>query len=209
MLNRCRISHKGSLGNVAETCADIFKGEIGGCHPQKYITVSITIECMIDHPKKIVPQNNNNQTHESLYVLPPNLYLNAPDRPDQLSTGDREALSTMIAGYSFTPHIYDLMRFISALNSTIQAYLVKRNKYSNYVGVFRDITQEITNARISLDSPGDHGRAAARLYAVETALKIIAEREGLTQTGANMYDGKMPFAPVANPGLAEGDPYDL
>jgi len=161
---------------------------------------------MVDGPQKIVPQKTNNH---SLYVLPPKFYLNEPDRPDQLSAGDREALSTMIAAYTFTPSIYDLMRYVAALNSTIQAYLVKRNKYNRYIKVFSDITQEITSARILLDSPRDHGRAAAKLYALETALKIIAEREGLTQTGAKMYDGKMPLAPVANPDTSSEDPYDI
>lgn len=164
---------------------------------------------MIDSPKRIVPQRTNDQSHETLYGLPPSFYLNEPDRPDQLSAGDREALSTMIAAYTFTPRVYDLMRYIAALNSTIQAYLVKRNKYNGYIRIFGDITQEITTARILLDSPQNHGRAAAKLYAIETALRIIAEREGLTQTGANMYDGKMPFAPVANPETSSEDPYDI
>lgn len=146
----------------------------------------------------------------AFYTLPPIFYLNSPDRPDQLSAGDREALSAMIAAFTFSPRIYDLMRFVTALNSTIQAYLVKRNRYSEYTHVFREITQHIANARILLDSPTDHGRAAIILYSLETALKIIAEREGLTQTGAAMYDGKMPIAPVSdgNPSM-EDDPYGL
>jgi hypothetical protein len=144
----------------------------------------------------------------SLYSLPPQYYLNSPDRQDQLSAGDREALSTMIAAFTFSPRTYDLMRFVSALNSTIQAYLVKRNRYSEYIPIFRDISQRIASARILLDSPLDQGRAAATLYSLEIALKIIAEREGLTQTGAAMYDGKMPIAPATEP-PTEGDPYGI
>ena len=64
----------------------------------------------------------------------------------------------MIAAFTFSPRIYDPMRFVTALNSTIQAYLVKRNRYSEYTHVFQEITQHIANARILLDSPTDHGR---------------------------------------------------
>lgn len=144
------------------------------------------------------------------YQLPPRHYLNSPDRPDQLSAGDREALSTLIAAYSFTPRIYDLMRFITALNSTIQGYLVKRNRYSDYIDIFRGISEHIATARLLLDSPRDHGRAATILYSLEIALKIIAEREGLTQTGAAMYEGRMPITPAApsDPDLQE-DPYGI
>lgn len=146
----------------------------------------------------------------TLYTLPPQFYLNSPDRPDQLSAGDREALSTMIAAYTFSPRTYDLMRFITALNSTIQAYLVKRNKYTEYVTIFQDISLRIATIRILLDSPRDQARAAAALYSLETALKIIAEREGLTQTGAQMYDGRMPIAPTnETPAEAEEDPYGI
>lgn len=165
------------------------------------------------HPNKIVPQGRQkNQSQDTLYKLPQRLYLNEPDRPDQLSVGDREALSTMIAAYTFTPRIYDLMRYVAALNSTIQSYLVKRNKYDGYVRIFDDITQEITSARILLDAPQNHGIVAAKLYAVETALRIIAEREGLTQTGASMYDGRVPFVPVTQGTTADDqgdDPYAL
>lgn len=134
-----------------------------------------------------------------LYTLPPQYYLNRPDRKDQLSTGDKEALSTMIAAYTFSPRTHDLMRFVTALNSTIQAYLVKRNCYNEYARIFVDISARITSARILLDSPQDQSLAAAMLYSLETALKIIAEREGLTATGASMYDGKMPLIPVDGP----------
>lgn len=148
------------------------------------------------------------------YQLPPRFFLNSPDRPDRLSAGDREALSTLIAAYSFTPRIYDLMRFITAANSTIQGYLVKRNRYSDYIEIFRDISDHIAYARILLDSPRDHGRAATILYSLEIALKIIAEREGLTQTGATMYEGRMPITPAApsDPDLQEDpqeDPYGI
>lgn len=144
----------------------------------------------------------------SLYSLPPQYYLNSPDRQDQLSTGDREALSTMIAAFTFSPRTYDLMRFVAALNSTIQAYLVKRNRYSEYISIFRDISQRIANARLLLTSPLDQGQAAAILYSLEIALKIIAEREGLTATGAAMYDGKMPLAPATETPTEE-DPYGI
>ncbi|MFA5408747.1 MAG: hypothetical protein WC343_08265 [Bacilli bacterium] len=114
----------------------------------------------------------------------------------------------MIAAFTFSPRTYDLMRFVAALNSTIQAYLVKRNRYSEYVPIFRDISHRIANARVLLDSPIDQGRAAAILYSLETALKIIAEREGLTQTGASMYDGRMPLSPAAETPTEE-DPYGI
>ncbi len=148
------------------------------------------------------------------YTLPPKYYLNHPDRPDQLSAGDREALSTMIAAYTFSPRTYDLMRFIAALNSTIQAYLVKRNRYSEYIEIFADISQRIATIRILIDSPRDQARAAAALYSLETALKIIAEREGLTQTGASMYDGRMPITPITRISATdtdgeEEDPYGI
>lgn len=146
------------------------------------------------------------------YQLPPRFFLNSPDRPDRLSAGDREALSTLIAAYSFSPRVYDLMRFITAANSTIQGYLVKRNRYSDYIEIFRDISDHIAHARMLLDSPRDHGRAATILYSLEIALKIIAEREGLTQTGATMYEGRMPITPStpSDPDLHDQeDPYGI
>jgi len=154
-------------------------------------------------PSGRVPQKED--CSQSLYRLPFEFYQNG-DRPATLSAGDREALSTLIAAYSFSPHVYDMMRYIAALNSTIQGYLVKKNNYGKYQEIFTDITQQITNARIYLNMPQEHGRAAAILYALETALKIIAEREGLTQTGANMYDGRMPIAPANTP--LEEDGFD-
>lgn len=118
----------------------------------------------------------------------------------------------MIAAYTFSPRTYDLMRFVSALNSTIQAYLVKRNRYGEYIEIFADISQRIATIRVLIDSPRDQARAAAALYSLETALKIIAEREGLTQTGASMYDGKMPITPLTKISSADGeeeDPYGI
>ncbi len=156
--------------------------------------------------------NNKQGASSTHYTLPPKYYLNHPDRPDQLSAGDREALSTMIAAYTFSPRTYDLMRFVSALNSTIQAYLVKRNRYGEYIEIFADISQRIATIRVLIDSPRDQARAAAALYSLETALKIIAEREGLTQTGASMYDGKMPITPLTKISSADGeeeDPYGI
>jgi len=151
------------------------------------------------------------QPQGGLFMLPGKFYQNNPDQENALSAGDREALSTMIAAFTFSPRIYDLMRFVTALNSTIQAYLVKKNKYTEYTVIFQDISRHITTARILLDNPRDHGRAASLLYSLETALKVIAEREGLTQTGAAMYDGKMPITPFAGDSSEgqEADPYGV
>ena len=124
------------------------------------------------------------------------------------SVGDKEALSALIAAYSFTSNIHDLMRFVSSLSSTIQSYLVKSDKYYPYHSIFFDITTQIAQARVLLSNPRSYGQASVILYSLETALRIIAERENLTLTAVSMYEGKMPFAPTETV-ADEADPYSL
>ncbi len=142
------------------------------------------------------------------YRLPPEMY-NTADSKKPITTGDREALSALIAAYSFSSNIHDLMRFVSTLSSTIQAYLVKCNRYSYYHAVFFDITNQMANARILLANPRSYGQAAVILYSLETALKIIAERENLTQTAISMYEGKMPIMPAEVVTIDSEDPYNI
>lgn len=145
------------------------------------------------------------RVQETGYVLPAPLYARNQRTPD-VSSGDREALSMLIAAYSFSSNLHDCMRFVSAFAATLQGYLVKAGRYAEYQLVFRDIGVEIGNARILLDSPRDAGQCGALLYHLETALRVIAEREGLTQTSVSMYEGKMPISPSQNP-LPDGDLY--
>ncbi len=141
------------------------------------------------------------------FRLPPEMYRHSRKTP--VSIGDKEALSALIASYSFTSNVNDLMRFVSVLSSTIQAYLVKCDKYHKYHSVFYDITLQMSNARILLSNPRSYGQASVILYSLETALRIIAEKEDLTLTAISMYEGKMPFAPVEQEYDAEGDPYSI
>jgi len=142
------------------------------------------------------------------YRLPIEFYKQCNGR-QTISTGDKEALSSLIAAYSFTSNVGDLMRFVSAFASTLQSYLVKEGRALEYYGIFHDISVEIANARILLDSPRGSGQAAVILYSVETALKIIAEREGLTMTSISMYEGKMPFTPADYDYSDKDDAYTL
>jgi hypothetical protein len=86
---------------------------------------------------------------------------------------------------------------------------VKEGRALEYYGIFHDISVEIANARILLDSPRGSGQAAVILYSVETALKIISEREGLTMTSISMYEGKMPFTPTDYDYSDKDDVYTL
>lgn len=141
------------------------------------------------------------------YKLPLEFYKeSATAKP--LTSGDREALSSLIATYSFSSNTYDLMRFITAFNSTLQSYIVRLGRGLDYYSTFNEINLEIANARTLLDSPRGSGQAAIILYSVEIALKIIAEREGLTLTAASMYEGKMPLSPEAFD-YSDNDPYTL
>lgn len=142
------------------------------------------------------------------YLLPPEFYLRSPDAPPPFSVhdGDREALSALIAAYSFTSTAADLMRFTSVLYRTIQGYLVKSSRYSaNYAAVFSDIFVHLSLARSLLSSPRDQAQACTILYSLETALVVIAEREGLTKSSSSMFDGRMPIQPIIND--QEDDPH--
>lgn len=127
------------------------------------------------------------------YVLPMDVYL-TPSTTPKLSEGDKKALSLIIAGYSFSARSQDLMRFVTVVSSTAQAYLVKIGRYGPYFDIFTQISISIARARVLLEARNDD-KACAILYSIETALKIIIEKENLTATGAEMYDGKMPLVP--------------
>lgn len=138
-------------------------------------------------PSKIYPQS-------PAYVLPDKLYVPKSGNNNKLTDGDKEALSMIIASYAYTSDIRDMMRFVTVLSSTIQSYLVKTGHYNDYVVAFNEMNAYIAQARVLLDAK-NYDKCAIILYSLETALKIIAERERMTDTGASMYDGRMPISP--------------
>ncbi len=134
------------------------------------------------------------------YVLPDKLYVPKSGN-NKLSDGDKEALSMIIASYAYTSDIRDMMRFVTVLSSTIQSYLVKCGHYNDYIVAFNEMNTYIAQARVLLDAK-NYDKCAIILYSLETSLKIIAERERMTDTGASMYDGRMPISPDGDPEYA-------
>ena len=115
----------------------------------------------------------------------------------------------MIGVYSYFHGPFPMMRYTQALSSTIQGLLVKSGRYEAYREDFRRIMHHWEQARILLVNPMDHGVADVMFAEIETYLKIIAEREGLTKNSRDLYDGRTSVVAQAPPATAEEDPYGI
>jgi hypothetical protein len=115
-----------------------------------------------------------------------------------IDSGDRAAVSTIMGVYSYTSRTADLLRYTQVLSSTLQALLVKGNRYMpyHYNGTFDRLKKKWENARIIYDSPNGAAPASVILADIELILKVIAEREGLTASSAELFAGQLLEKPV-------------
>jgi hypothetical protein len=130
----------------------------------------------------------------------------------EIVNSDREMISKMIGVYSFAFGPYPLMRYTSALNSTIQSLLVKGNRYTKYKDFFQTIDGKWDEARQLMNNELDHDVATVLFMQIERVLKIIAEKESLTLHRQEYFDGRL-MVEAKDPGAAQGglatdaDPY--
>lgn len=140
-------------------------------------------------------------------------YIYEVDKPKDIVNSDREMISKMIGVYSFAFGPYPLMRYTSALNSTVQSLLVKGQRYAKYRDIFNAIDAKWDEARLLMHNDLDNELATILFMQIERVLKIIAEKENLTLHRQEYFDGRLmvePKEPAAVAGGAEGlnaDPY--
>ncbi len=115
----------------------------------------------------------------------------------QIDPGDKAAVSTIIGVYSYASRTSDIMRYTQVLSSTLQALLVKCNRYSTYHLVFERIRIMWGNARTLQDTATGSAQAAVLLAEIELLLKIIAEKESLTANTAELFAGQLTEKPVS------------
>ena len=127
----------------------------------------------------------------------------------QVEAGDRQAVSTIIGVYTYTSKIFDMMRYTAALNTTLQSLLVKCNRYGPYASLFRDISQAWNEARLQMANQENYGVSQCIFTRIELILKIVAEREGLTQNSREVYDGRASIIGAEAPASPEEDLYAL
>ena len=123
----------------------------------------------------------------------------------EIVNSDREMISKMIGVYSFAFGPYPLMRYTSALNSTVQSLLVKGKRYDKYKALFHAIDSKWDEARHLMNNELDHDIATVLFMQIERVLKIIAEKENLTMHRQEYFDGRL-MVDAKDPGTAQGGP---
>lgn len=137
--------------------------------------------------------------------------LRAGDTVDNLipDTGDRAAISTIIGVYSYCTGVWYMKRYTQVLASALQGLLVKTGRFSpEYREYFRRIWASWKQARLLMVSSEDHALADCLFSRIETALKLIAERERFTKNTSDVYSARLGLQ-LQEPPKREEDPYGI
>lgn len=139
--------------------------------------------------------------------LPP--WLHQVSAPATLDIGEKEALSMLMAIYSYSLDVLSQLRNTQKLLQLTEAYLVKSGAWDpQYQDLYTSLWDSWIQACNLLNSPHDAWAARVLFSDVERALTIIAKKEGFTQDSKELYDGRTGLM-ASEPPEKGDDPYGL